>query len=79
MELVKEKPKTKKPKKKSESSKNAVTATEIKELQVPEEDKRYQEDSSTFEILYFVAKVRAPDVAAAGHPILTPVKLSFQP
>ncbi|GBM20710.1 hypothetical protein AVEN_105947-1 [Araneus ventricosus] len=47
---------------------------------------RYREDSSTFEIPYFVAKVakffakvRGPDVAAAGHPILTPVKLSSQP
>ncbi|GBN93425.1 hypothetical protein AVEN_37348-1 [Araneus ventricosus] len=40
---------------------------------------RYREDSSTFEIPYFVAKIRAPDVAATGHPILTPVKLSSQP
>ncbi|KAF8791257.1 Ectopic P granules protein 5 like protein [Argiope bruennichi] len=39
MELVKEKPKTKKPKKKSESNKNAITAVEIKEVQVPKEDK----------------------------------------
>ncbi|GBL70857.1 hypothetical protein AVEN_134761-1 [Araneus ventricosus] len=51
---------------------------------------RCREDCSTFEIPYFVAKVakmiakfvakvRGPDVAAVGHLILTPVKLSFQP
>ncbi|GBN02667.1 hypothetical protein AVEN_121180-1 [Araneus ventricosus] len=47
---------------------------------------RYREDSSTFEIPYFVAKVakfvakvRGPDVAAVDHLILTPVKLSSQP
>ncbi|GBM24694.1 hypothetical protein AVEN_46193-1 [Araneus ventricosus] len=49
--------------------------------------KKYREDSSTFEIPYFVAKmvvkfvakVGEPDVAAASHPILIPVKLSSQP
>ncbi|GBN06766.1 hypothetical protein AVEN_91378-1, partial [Araneus ventricosus] len=45
--------------------------------------KRYRDDSSTFEIPYFVAKfvakVRDSDVAAVGHPILTPVNLSSQP
>ncbi|GBL83770.1 hypothetical protein AVEN_114469-1 [Araneus ventricosus] len=51
---------------------------------------RYREDSSSFEIPYFaakaakfiakfVAKVRRPDVAAASHPVLIPVKLSSQP
>ncbi|GBN69195.1 hypothetical protein AVEN_47916-1 [Araneus ventricosus] len=55
---------------------------------------RYREGSSTFEIPYFVAKVAkfvakmiakfvakvmGPDVAAASHPILIPVKLSSQP
>ncbi|GBO37995.1 hypothetical protein AVEN_272578-1 [Araneus ventricosus] len=30
-------------------------------------------------IAKFVAKVRGPDVAAASHPILIPVKLSSQP
>ncbi|GBM75246.1 hypothetical protein AVEN_200479-1 [Araneus ventricosus] len=44
---------------------------------------RYREDSSTFEIPYFVAKmvakVSGPDVAVASHPILIPVKLSSQP
>ncbi|GBM08241.1 hypothetical protein AVEN_39431-1, partial [Araneus ventricosus] len=47
---------------------------------------RYREDSSTFEIPYFVAKVAkfvakviGPDVAAVGNLILTPVKLSCQP
>ncbi|CAL1278001.1 unnamed protein product [Larinioides sclopetarius] len=47
MELVKEKPKTKKPKKKAESSKNAVTATEIKEVEVPKEDKLESPTEST--------------------------------
>ncbi|GBO39605.1 hypothetical protein AVEN_211157-1 [Araneus ventricosus] len=48
--------------------------------------KRYREDSSTFEIPYFVAKVakfvanvRDPDGATVRHLILTPVKLSSQP
>ncbi|GBL58410.1 hypothetical protein AVEN_152497-1, partial [Araneus ventricosus] len=52
---------------------------------------KYREDSSTFEIPYFVAKfvaemvakfvakVGEPDVAAAIHAILIPVKLSSQP
>ncbi|GBM53555.1 hypothetical protein AVEN_175025-1 [Araneus ventricosus] len=44
---------------------------------------KYREDSSTFEIPYFVAKfvakVGEPDVATASHPILIPVKLSSQP
>ncbi|GBO19766.1 hypothetical protein AVEN_93041-1 [Araneus ventricosus] len=44
---------------------------------------RYREDSSTFEIPYFVAKmvakVRRPNVADDSHPILIPVKLSSQP
>ncbi|GBL94352.1 hypothetical protein AVEN_199391-1 [Araneus ventricosus] len=47
---------------------------------------KYREDSSTFEIPYFVAKVTKfvvkvgePDVATASHPILIPVKLSSQP
>ncbi|GBM12545.1 hypothetical protein AVEN_188710-1 [Araneus ventricosus] len=40
---------------------------------------RYREDSSTFEIPYFIAKVRGPDVATVCHLILTPVKLSSQP
>ncbi|GBO41927.1 hypothetical protein AVEN_150337-1 [Araneus ventricosus] len=51
---------------------------------------KYPEDSSTFEISYFVAKdaefvakmvakVRGPDVAVVGHLILTPVKPSSQP
>ncbi|GBL85718.1 hypothetical protein AVEN_257872-1, partial [Araneus ventricosus] len=48
---------------------------------------KYREDSSTFEIPYFVAKMVAmlvakagePDVATASHPILIPVKLSSQP
>ncbi|GBL90164.1 hypothetical protein AVEN_200207-1 [Araneus ventricosus] len=52
-------------------------------LDVDALEKRYREDSSTFEIPYFVAKfvakVRAPDVATGGHPILTLVKLSSQP
>ncbi|GBN47493.1 hypothetical protein AVEN_8380-1 [Araneus ventricosus] len=46
----------------------------------------YRENSSTFEIPYFVAKVakrvakvRGPGLPAASHPILTPVKLSSQP
>ncbi|GBM12000.1 hypothetical protein AVEN_256090-1 [Araneus ventricosus] len=48
--------------------------------------RRYREDSSTFDIPYFVAKVakfvakvREPDVAPASHPIIIPVKLSSQP
>ncbi|GBM85836.1 hypothetical protein AVEN_182930-1, partial [Araneus ventricosus] len=51
---------------------------------------KYREDSSTFEIPYFVAKVAKfvakfvakdgePDVATASRPILIPVKLSSQP
>ncbi|GBL99931.1 hypothetical protein AVEN_19425-1 [Araneus ventricosus] len=54
------------------------------------ESEKYREDSSTFEVPYFVAKVAKmvakfvskagePDVAAASHPILIPVKLSSQP
>ncbi|GBO33478.1 hypothetical protein AVEN_253101-1 [Araneus ventricosus] len=39
---------------------------------------KYRKDSSTFEIPYFVAKVGEPDVAAASHPILIPVKFSSQ-
>ncbi|GBN94707.1 hypothetical protein AVEN_28540-1 [Araneus ventricosus] len=53
---------------------------------VSSSQQRYREDSSTFEIPYFaakvakfVAKVRGPDVAAVGHLILIPVKLSSQP
>ncbi|GBM99613.1 hypothetical protein AVEN_163919-1 [Araneus ventricosus] len=43
---------------------------------------RHREDSSTFEIPYFIAKVakfRGSDVATVRHLILTPVKLSSQP
>ncbi|GBM49133.1 hypothetical protein AVEN_179743-1 [Araneus ventricosus] len=49
-------------------------------------NQKYREDSSTFEMPYFVAKVtkmvanvRGPDVAAVSNLILTPVKLSSQP
>ncbi|GBM11170.1 hypothetical protein AVEN_133907-1 [Araneus ventricosus] len=49
--------------------------------------KKYREDSSTFEIPYFVAKfvarmvakVMGPEVAVVLQLILTPVKLSSQP
>ncbi|GBM77862.1 hypothetical protein AVEN_24614-1 [Araneus ventricosus] len=69
------------------STRMLLDCEQLKPMISPE---RYREDSSTFEIPYFVAKVAKfvakfvpkvgePDVAAASHPILIPVKLSSQP
>ncbi|GBM77871.1 hypothetical protein AVEN_24620-1 [Araneus ventricosus] len=65
------------------STRMLLDCEQLKPMISPE---RYREDSSTFQIPYFVAivtkfvaKVGEPDVAAASHPVLIPVKLSSQP